>query len=850
MKISGLLSKYLYKEPPVDIAELRAVFKRFKQILSGNNTILELMSQMEDKLSGEYIFDINFLKKITRRISSEIYKVVYNLNYISGNKYQELFSQHTEIRNELEEILRGFSKRFDNVYFLKYDEINSSLSHIVGTKNAYLGEIRNYLKLPAPDGFVLTTHAYQLFMEKNELWPKIQKIFNSSSPNQEGYARNHDRLIDELFADTKLPEEIEKNIHRYLTELSGHFNRNCRLAVRSSAHGEDQEDMSYAGQFQSFLNCPQNQIASAYIKVIASRFKYISFMYNREQILDPAKLAMAVGIQQLIPAETAGVIYSLDPINKSCDCMVISSVYGLGADIVAGSTDSDFFKISRLDPALIIERRIARKANKIVCDKKGSTKTIPVPEHLKNKPSLTNQQIKELAETALFLDRYCRHPLDIEWCFDDKGQLYILQCRPLKIDRKPIVAANNLKDILADKEIVMQKMGQVAQRGIVAGKVHLVEEEDDPASFPAGAIAVTKYTSPRLSAVIRRARAIISDVGSTTGHMATVAREFGVPLIVNTGQATQIFTDGDEITVDAEENIIYKGIIKELLEYDTSAEDAYRDLKEYKILRQLLQKISPLKLIDPKSARFTAKNCQTYHDILRFCHEKAMTELIKLNISSRRFRGIQSRKLNLSIPLDLIVIDLGGGLDKDVPRNSVDCIDEVKSKPMLAILKGLTAPGAWSTQPMQLGFSDLISSMTRYSVDADAGKYSGQNLAVISDNYVNLSLRLGYHFNVIDAYVCENQNDNYLYFRFVGGVTENERRHLRAVLLKDILEKLNFKVTVSGDLVIAGLKKWEAAETLRILTEIGRLVGFSRQLDTQMQSVDTIPLYVKEFFKH
>ena len=259
-------------------------------------------------------------------------------------------------------------------------------------------------------------------------------------------------------------------------------------------------------------------------------------------------------------------------------------------------------------------------------------------------------------------------------------------------------------------------------------------------------------------------------------------------------------------------------------------------------------KISPLKLLDPKSVHFIAKNCQTYHDILRFSHEKAMEELINLNMSSRRFKGIKTKKLQLPIPLDLILLDLGGGLSPDTPADIIKSVEHIRSVPMQAILKGLTLPGVWSTQPMQLGIGDLISSMTRYSISEDINEYSGQNLAVVSEKYLNLSLRLGYHFNVIDTYVSENVNDNYIYFRFVGGVTENERRHLRAMLLKEILEKLNFKVTVTGDLVIARLKKWDSEKILNILESIGRLIGFSRQLDTQMQNHDSVKKYLSAFF--
>ena len=263
-----------------------------------------------------------------------------------------------------------------------------------------------------------------------------------------------------------------------------------------------------------------------------------------------------------------------------------------------------------------------------------------------------------------------------------------------------------------------------------------------------------------------------------------------------------------------------------------------------------MRRIWPLSLIDPDSPDFAAKNCLTYHDIARFCHEKAVEILINLNISSQRFRSVESRKLILEIPLGLQVIDLGGGLAHDSGKQEIESLEKVRSTPMLAILRGLVSPGTWGIRPMQLGFGDFVSSLTKYSMTEAASKYHGQNLAVISDRYANISLRLGYHFNVIDTYVSENSEDNYIYFRFVGGVTEPERRHMRAILIKRILEELNFKVTLSSDLVVGRLKKWNQNEVLSILYKIGRLIGFTRQLDTQMQDEQSISAWFEAFFEN
>jgi pyruvate,water dikinase len=842
------LARFFRRQKSDDIAQFKILFEKFQQILAGNNRTLELISEFDDKLGGEYVFDINYLKHVVESLSEETYLVISNLNVMSENRYPGLFSRHAAIREELNQIVEGHPLPASDKYVLGLADIDSDLTEITGGKSAHLGEIKNHLKMLVPEGFVVTTAAYRKFMAFNKLWPEIHELNVQFGGSDKKSVGQFDRLVAALFDKAKIPPDLEKAINRKIGELQRRRDDRLGLAVRSSAYGEDVAGRSYAGQFKSLLNCRNEEVLPAYKKVLASRFRRAVTLYGGRKEIPEEELPMAVSVQRMVPATSAGVAYSISPTDPRIDRLVIASTFGLGTAVVGGTAPADHFWVSRTDPSRVIERRVGDKKTMIMPIAPEGLKTVNLPEEKRKQASLTDDQVIRLAERILLLERYFKRPVDVEWCFDDRGELYILQCRAFKLPSRAKNHPANLGEILARRKIIMHNKGQVTQRGIVAGKVWQVKEDDDPETFPVGAIAVTKYTTPRLTSIIRRCAAIITDVGSPTGHMATISREFGVPMIVNTADATSLLPTGEEITVDAEENIIYKGIIAELLEYEMDSEDVFRDLKEYHILRRLLRKISPLYMVDPYSSEFVARNCRTYHDIVRFCHEKAVQLLINLNISSRRFRGVKSRRLELPVPLGLLVIDLGGGVASSAEGDTIPH-EAIRSVPMRAFIKGLTSPGVWSTQPMQLGFSDLVSSLTRYSMTDRVAEYQGQNLAVISDCYANLSLRLGYHFNVIDTYVSENINDNYIYFRFVGGVTETERRHRRAVLLKEILEKLNFKVMVSGDLVVARLKKCEASEMVHNLEEIGRLVGFSRQLDTQMLSEESVRQSYEAFFR-
>ena len=315
--------------------------------------------------------------------------------------------------------------------------------------------------------------------------------------------------------------------------------------------------------------------------------------------------------------------------------------------------------------------------------------------------------------------------------------------------------------------------------------------------------------------------------------MATIAREFRVPTIVNTGIATQLLHPGQMITVDARENVVYEGAVKALCYYEF-AEETFETTYEYRLLQRVLKKIVPLNLLNPSEKNFTPSGCKTLHDITRYVHEKAVSELIELEYAKIGDTASSGRKLKFDIPLDLILIDIGGGISGSSSVSEVTP-HVVTSVPMKAFLKGLSIPGGWDTKPMSVDFGSFMSSLTRtFSSSMATPKYVGQNLAVLSKEYVNINLRLGYHFNMIVAYISENLNDNYAYFRFLGGVTDISRRSRRAKLMAEILVKYNFRVDIRGDLVIGRIKKLEHTLMEKKMEILGLLVAFTRQLDVKM----------------
>jgi pyruvate,water dikinase len=607
--------------------------------------------------------------------------------------------------------------------------------------------------------------------------------------------------------------------------------------------------MSFAGQYLSLLGVPFDRVEPAYKQVVASLYSPNAMRYRASSGLDPARGLMAVGCLCMVKARASGVVYTLDPSEPERGVVVVSAALGLGKTVVEGAAAVDRFEISRTRPHTVLSCALAAKQKMFDLDPVCGIQEVPVPQGQQGLAAVTDETLCELAETALAIERYMKCAQDIEWAVDSEGQLHILQARPLRLNRSERASRLRPGDVADAHRVLMEGRGEVACRGVGVGRVHPLSADDDVDRLPQDTVLVARSASPKLSAAIPRASAVITDVGTTTGHLAAIAREFRVPTIVDTGNATGLLAGGQEVTVDAEENVVYEGRVDALMHDALLNSTPYAEKPEFRLLRKMLNKVAPLNLKDPQSAEFTAAGCTTYHDIIRFAHEKAVDAFTRGSWVRPGSDSAYIRPLALDIPLDLILIDLGGGFRVRGEAKTV-AVADVTSRPLASLLRGLTTQGAWPTGPAAMDLDGFMSSAIRSPVvDGALASRPEQNLAIVSGEYMHLSLRLGYHFNIVDCYLTETRNDNYIYFRFLGGVTEMTRRSRRASLLKSILERQDFVVEGSGDLVIARIKKLPAEAMDEQLSTIGRLIGFTRQLDIMLVDDETVERCIQGFLQ-
>ena len=827
---------------------LRAKIQKFQTLLGENNRVLELMAEAEESLRGDFLFDMQYLRGLASRLEESVKGILLDLNFIAENRYLSLFATFEKISAEVNDALMDKRNVPDAPLAVPLAEVDQQMSDVVGEKMARLGEIQKRLPYRIPKGFIITSQACQRFFRKTKIGDKIVEI-ETAMAAQKISPHEAEGQLSKFILNEPLPREIARQMKHGIAGLEKEAGGKVLLAVRSSAIDEGSR-LSFAGLHDTLLGVQPAEASRAYQEVVASLFtsRAITYRLHHGEPLSAAR--MAVGFLQMIPATASGVAYTLDPNAPEQNTMLVSAAPGLGKTVVEGKGNSDRFVISRHPPHPVISREVAYKGKQYEIPPQGGIVQTDVPSARAELQTVSDDFLARLAGAALHIEKHMKSVQDIEWAEDDRGELVILQARPLRIIADFQNITRRVQAAVQKHATLISGRGTISCRGIAYGTVVVVKDEKKLPELPPNTVLVARNSSPKLAELVPNANAVITDIGAPAGHLATITREFRVPSIMDVGIATQVLRDGMEVTVDAEENIIYEGKVEELLLYQILSSSSLEDSREFRLLSRMLKQIVPLTLKDPQARNFKPQNCQSYHDIIRFAHEKAVEYLLEGSDRITTRKNIQCKKVFLQIPIDLTVIDIGGGL---VPSGSdtAQCdIAEVNCAALRSLLEGMTSPGAWSTEPAGMDMDSFMSSVTGPGILMESSVQMPQrNLAIISDRYLNLNLHQGYHFNQVDSYVSETRNDNYIYFRFAGGVTDSIRRSRRAMMISTILKKHDFMVEITGDFIIARLKKFERQALLDRHWMLGYLIGFTRQMDVSMRDDSMVEKGVDKFMK-
>jgi len=449
----------------------------------------------------------------------------------------------------------------------------------VGGKNASLGEMISQLPagVKVPTGFATTAHAFREFLKFEGLSDKIEARLKTLDTEDVRSLAKAGAEIRGWILKQPFPSDLEREIGLAFEKLNG-LQTDASYAVRSSATAEDLPDASFAGQQETFLNVVGlPDILHKMKEVFASLYNDRAISYRVHKGFEHAGVALSAGVQRMVRSDkgAAGVMFTIDTESGFEDVVFITSSYGLGETVVQGAVNPDEFYVHkpmiRADKRAIIRRNLGSKLIQMTfstAEEKQKTgdlvKTIDVPVELRNRFSLSDADVEQLAKYALIIEQHYARPMDIEWGKDGvDGQIYILQARPETVKSQQKGKAElryKLKatgTVLAEGRAIGQKIG--------TGHIRLVHSISEMDQVQAGDILVTDMTDPNWEPVMKRASAIVTNRGGRTCHAAIIARELGIPAVVGCGDATETLTNQTLVTVSCAEGdtgFIYDGLIE------------------------------------------------------------------------------------------------------------------------------------------------------------------------------------------------------------------------------------------------------------------------------------------------
>ncbi len=824
-------------ESDAALRTLRDKFNDFQAILENNNQVLKTLSDMEEKAQGEYLLDMNYVRAGLAEIRAGVREIVERMISLGGDVYAPLRDRYAAIDADIARLLPETRPVEQDDFVVPLDALSGSRAFSVGSKSAQLGEMRA-LGLPVPDGFAVSAWAYKHFVAANDLQTRISQRLGSLDIKRYEDLERIGREIRDMITSAEVPDDLAQAIREQCAELEQRSG-STRFALRSSAIGEDTQ-FSFAGQYATFLNVRADDVIDRYREVLASKFTPKAIYYFLSHDLTEADLAMGVGCIAMVDAVASGVAYSRDPVHPEDGCTVINAVFGLGPYLVDGTLTPDVFRVSRAD-GVVVESHLAVKPVRLVLDEDGGTRSEAVPEVQRQAPSLGEPHLTALAGFAEKLEAHYDGPQDIEWAVDREGRLVLLQTRPLRvIETKPKAAGVDVSTLDA-----VLTGGVTVCPGAGGGPVFHANSTESLPRVPDGAVLVAPNPFAGLITVLDKVSALVVATGGVASHMATIAREYRVPMLAGLEDAGRL-PDGKAVTVDATEAVVYDGVHPDLISARRPEYELFEDTEIFRLLEKVLARISPLSLIDPRDPGFVPENCRTFHDITRLAHQRAMEEMFSTGEGLEHKERI-GLSLRSDIPLPVVIIYLdqtpaNTGQSRWVPDQ------KIASKPMQVFWNGIKEEG-WPSPTRSADLKGFMSVMATTMTRPEPSAFRQTSFAILGKEYMILSLHLGYHFTTIEAMCSADVSKNYIRMQYKEGGASLERRVRRIKLITDILSAVGFEHATRGDFLDTMVSYQDEEAISERLFILGRMTMMTKQLDMALSNDAIAEWYTGDFMK-
>lgn len=437
---------------------------------------------------------------------------------------------------------------------LPFSKIRKEDIPLVGGKGANLGEMVSF-GIPVPNGFVITAQAYKYVIDHNALQPVIREIIRQTEVTNQKELEKASIKIQRLIHTADIPNELVSEIFDHYKKLkSGELNP--LVAVRSSATAEDLPDASFAGQQESYLDIKgEANLIQAIRSAWASLWGARAIFYRATKGYDHFQVLLAVPVQLMVQSEVSGVVFSVNPVTRNKNQIVVETVWGLGDYMVQGVVNPDHYIVNK-DTFTIHSRQTVPQIVMEVRQYPNGVKKVNVPKDKIFQRKLSDDQVIEVARLSAKIHQHYFFPQDSEFAVEG-GKIFLVQTRPITtLDMGQGSKKISEEQILKLKQILQ---GEPASFGIGVGKVVKIKSANEIDKVKAGDVLVTEMTSPDFVPAMKRASAIVTDKGGQTSHAAIVSRELGIPAVVGTKTATKTLKDDQIISVNGSTGSVYNG---------------------------------------------------------------------------------------------------------------------------------------------------------------------------------------------------------------------------------------------------------------------------------------------------
>lgn len=820
-----------------------ARYHRFKLFLNAWAKFQELMTELELTLCCVNPFGMQTVRSLCTRVTTQVYQCMRQLDELSPGKFSALEESFNVVQSEVSAFVYGRAEELEGPLVLPLGHPDLDSRDRADPAMTRLATLRDLPGVRVPEGFVVTAAACQRMMRHMGLQEEVSRRVQASGGIRPDNIESLSASIRSLILETPVPDDVADALMegmRTLRERTG--NAPLRVLLRGrvwpqsyvdandappteadgttgpsregltaeSCRNPDEGGMTLWGPALTGSDADREAVLQAFRSTVALKYSPQATIYRRYRGLRDAGTCVCIGFFTVGEPVAGGVAYTGNPMHARDDSVHVHAGAGLPESVEEGAHDVDAYHVSRATPRKVRLRSHADPQN----------------------PVLTDEQACAVAELALAVEARSDCRQEVDWLIDAQGVLTLLHARPL-VEAAPAPPDERAEDSCPAAALACG--GITASPGAACGPVHVVRNAEDVRLFPDGAVIVVERPLAEWGMLLDRAVAVIAEYGSPACSLGAVAREFGKPAVFGLKGATSTLADAGSVTVCGDAGVVFPDYVYDLVANAPPARNFMPQSPVHRALTEAAHHILPLTM-DPEGPDFKARNCRTFHDIARYCHEQAVGEMFRFG-SQQAYAPARVKQLQCDVPKQFWVVDLDDAFPAGLKGPLVPA-SRIHSVPFRPLWRGMTAIPWEGPPPVDAkGFLSVMFEATanpHLDPAAQSAFFSEKNYFMVSSNYCSLHSRFGFHFVAVESLVSDRTPENYVVFQLRGGAANIERRILRVQFVAELLQHFGFVPVVRRDALTARLEGIDRETAERHLKVAGHLTIHTRQMDMIM----------------